>query len=51
VPGFAQPQFSAKSARLIAREIGGQAAIADPLAADWMENLRAVAAQFKAALE
>jgi zinc transport system substrate-binding protein len=48
---FAQPQFSAKSARLIAREIGGQGAFADPLAADRMENLRSVAARFKAALK
>lgn len=48
---FVQPQFSTKSAQLIAREIGGRVAVADPLADDWMANLRAVAAEFKAALK
>jgi len=47
---FVQPQFSTKSAELIAREIDGQVVFADPLAADWANNLRAVAAKFKAAL-
>ena len=48
---FVQPQFSTKSAQLIAREIGGQVAIADPLAVDWLDNLRSVAASFKNALK
>jgi zinc transport system substrate-binding protein len=48
---FVQPQFSTKSAELIAREIGGQVVFADPLAADWMANLREVARKFKAALK
>jgi zinc transport system substrate-binding protein len=48
---FVQPQFSTKSARLIAREIGGRVAVADPLAEAWLANLRAVAAQFRAALK
>lgn len=47
---FAQPQFSAKSAEMIAREIGGGVIAADPLAADWAANLRAVALKFQAAL-
>ncbi len=47
---FVQPQFSAKSAALIAREIDGQVVFADPLAEDWADNLRAVADKFKAAL-
>lgn len=47
---FAQPQFSAKSAGLIAREIDGQVVFADPLAPDWENNLREVAAKFKKAL-
>jgi zinc transport system substrate-binding protein len=47
---FVQPQFSSKSARQIAAEIGGQVVVADPLAADWPENLRAVANRIKAAL-
>ncbi|MBL6995974.1 metal ABC transporter solute-binding protein, Zn/Mn family [Desulfobacula sp.] len=48
---FVQPQFSSKSAKLVAREIGGQVAYADPLAEDWMKNLRMIAQQFKAVLK
>ncbi|BBO76878.1 cation ABC transporter substrate-binding protein [Desulfosarcina widdelii] len=48
---FVQPQFSTKSAELIAREIGGQVVAANPLAEDWMANLRQVADKFKAALK
>ena len=48
---FVQPQFSTKSARLVAREIGGQVAFADPLAEDWAANLEAVARSFEAALK
>lgn len=48
---FVQPQFSTKSAELIAREIGGRVAFADPLAEDWMANLRSVAGDFEAALK
>jgi zinc transport system substrate-binding protein len=48
---FAQPQFSAKSADLVGKEIGGQVAFANPLAEDWMANLREVADKFKAALK
>ncbi len=47
---FAQPQFSARSAELIAREIGGQVVFADPLAEDWADNLRKVAQQIKVEL-
>jgi zinc transport system substrate-binding protein len=47
---FVQPQFSTKSAELIAREIDAQVVFADPLAEDWANNLRAVAAKFRAAL-
>lgn len=47
---FVQPQVSDRSARLIAREIGGQVVVADPLAWDWPGNMRAVARQFAAAL-
>jgi zinc transport system substrate-binding protein len=46
---FAQPQFSAKSAEMVAREIGGQVVAVDPLAANWAENLREVGRRFKAA--
>jgi zinc transport system substrate-binding protein len=47
---FVQPQFSTKSAQLVAREIGGQVIFADPLAEDWPASLRKVAERFKAAL-
>jgi zinc transport system substrate-binding protein len=47
---FVQPQFSSKSAEQVAREIGGQVAFVDPLALNWDENLREVAAKFKASL-
>lgn len=46
---FVQPQFSGKSAQAIAKAIGGRTAVADPLAADWAENLRQVAERFQAA--
>ncbi|MDM8541154.1 zinc ABC transporter substrate-binding protein [Desulfococcaceae bacterium HSG9] len=48
---FVQPQFSSKSAQLIAREIGGRVAIADPLAADWPANLRELAKTFQTVLK
>jgi len=48
---FVQPQFSSKSARLIANEIGGQVVFADPLAEEWPSNLHQVADKFKAALK
>jgi len=47
---FVQPQFSSKSARLLAKEIGGQVIFADPLAPDWSGNLHEVAQKFKVAL-
>jgi zinc transport system substrate-binding protein len=47
---FVQPQFSSKSAEMIAKEIGGRVAVADPLAESWMENLRTLAESFKSAL-
>jgi len=43
---FVQPQFSAKSAEVIAKEIGGKIALADPLAPDWSDNLRKMAEKF-----
>ncbi len=48
---FVQPQFSAKSAQLVAREIGGRVTVADPLASEWSQNLREVARKLKAALK
>ena len=48
---FVQPQFSTKSAKLIAREIDGQVAFANPLAEDWMTNLQEAADKFESALK
>jgi zinc transport system substrate-binding protein len=42
---FVQPQFSVKSAKLVAREINGRVLFADPLAEAWSDNLRDVAAK------
>jgi zinc transport system substrate-binding protein len=47
---FVQPQFSSKSAKQVAKEIGGQVAFVDPLAENWPANLKEVADKFKAAL-
>jgi len=47
---FVQPQFSAKSAEVIARGINGQVIFADPLAEEWAVNLHKVARDIKAAL-
>ncbi len=48
---FVQPQFSAKSATLIAKAIDGRVIVANPLAEDWMSNMRKVAKEFRAALK
>jgi zinc transport system substrate-binding protein len=48
---FVQPQFSAKSARVIADAIGGKVVEADPLAYDWEANLRQQAEAFRWELE
>ncbi len=48
---FVQPQFSSKSAKLIAGEINGQVVFADPLAEEWMTNLYDVAEKFRKALK
>ena len=39
---FAQPEFSTRNAETIAQEIDGEVLLLDPLAADWLENLRHV---------
>jgi zinc transport system substrate-binding protein len=48
---FVQPQFSTKSAEMVAREIGGQVVPVDSLAENWEANLRDVARKFSAALQ
>jgi len=47
---FVQPQFSTRSAETIARALGGQVMRADPLAANWAENILQVAEKFRDAL-
>lgn len=48
---FVQPQFSSRSADMIARAIGGRVVFADPLAVDWAANLSQVATKFEDALK
>jgi zinc transport system substrate-binding protein len=47
---FVQPQFSTKSAQMVAAAIGGKIVFADPLAENWAANLRQQANQLKAAM-
>lgn len=47
---FTQPGFSDRSARTLAREIGARVVALDPLAYDWPDNLRRVAAALREAL-
>lgn len=47
---FVQPQFSAKSARVIADEINGEVVKIDPLAEDWEKNLLQAAEKIQKAL-
>lgn len=46
---FVQPQFSQKNAEVVAREIRGEVVFADPLAEDWLNNLKEVGEKFKSA--
>jgi zinc transport system substrate-binding protein len=47
---FVQPQFSRRSAELVAEEIGARLVVLDPLASDWLPNLRRVAQEIRAGL-
>jgi zinc transport system substrate-binding protein len=47
---FVQPQFSSRSAEAIAAEIGGAVVAIDPLSANYLENLRGIAAEIRSAL-
>lgn len=44
---FVQPQYSGRSAGMIAGEIGGEVITADPLAEKWSENLESVARRIR----
>jgi zinc transport system substrate-binding protein len=48
---FVEPQFSRSSAEMVAREIGGRVVAVDPLAEDYIGNMRKVAAAFAEGLE
>ncbi len=48
---FVQPQFSAKSAKVVAAAIGGAVVVIDPLAEDWFANLLQVAGKLQSALK
>ncbi len=47
---FVQPQFSSKSAKIVAREIRGEVVYADPMAENWMENMKHIAKKFSEAI-
>lgn len=47
---FVQPQFAGSAARTLADGIGGAVVPIDPLARDYIENLRRVAAEIRSAL-
>lgn len=48
---FVSPQYSTKSAETIAKEIGGQVVVIDPLAKDFIENMHAIEAAMKQAMQ
>ena len=48
---FVQPQFSQKSAQVVAKEIGAKVVFVDPLAEDWLNNLAAVGEKFRQAVK
>ena len=48
---FVQPQFDKRQARKVAQAIGGVVVSVDPLAADYVDNLRRVGREFAKALQ
>jgi len=48
---FMQRQFSSKSAKVVARAIGGRVVFLDPLAPNWADNLRKTASAIKTGLK
>jgi len=47
---FVQPQFSTRSAEMVAKEIGAHLEVIDPLAEKWMDNLRQVSRRLREAM-
>lgn len=47
---FVQPQFSRRSAEMVAQEIGGRVDVLDPLAEDYVQNMRRMAAAIAASM-
>jgi len=48
---FASPQFTTRSAEVVAREIGGRVVLVDPLGRDYIGTMRAAAKAFGASFE
>jgi zinc transport system substrate-binding protein len=48
---FVSPQFSQKSAEVINSEIGGKVVAVDPLAENYIENMKKVVDAFREAME
>jgi zinc transport system substrate-binding protein len=48
---FVSPQYSSKSAETIAKEIGGQVVVINPLARDFIENVHAIETAMKQAMQ
>lgn len=48
---FAQPQFNTEDAETIARDIGGEVILLNPIAEDWLSNLQQVATTFEQVLD
>lgn len=47
---FVQPQFSTRSAKVVAKEIEARVEVMDPLAEKWMDNLRQVSRRLREAM-
>ncbi len=47
---FVEPQFSKKSAEVLAKSIGGAVVPLDPLAADYLKNLKEIAVKLESAI-
>ena len=48
---FTEPEFSTKTAETIANEINGKVILIDPLAEDWLDNMKEIAQSLSGALK